>query len=457
MDNKKKLIIIAGGALLLLIIIVILALMMRRRSTPAGQTQQATQSSSPADQSGGGNEPVELLYSGLWESSDTMDALISKYEAEHPNITIKYTQQEFAQYEDKMYQRILENAPLTPDIIRFHNTWLPKFQSVLTPMPGDIYSTEEFSNTFYPVHVASLTGDDGYIYGIPLEVDGLVLFYNVDIFDEAGIDKPGTDWDTVRAQAVELTKTDENDEIQVAGLGIGSADNVRHAPEILELLMIQSTNDNTGFYDPTSHEISFEDQNGRVADALASYLSFVRNDHVWSPDIRSDLEFFYSGRLAMFIGQSWEAIDIIKANPALNFKAVPTPTLGTNQMYLGSFWAEGVSKTSQHPREAWEFLKWLSEPEQQKLLYSTESGVRTFGEPYSRRDLSSELESAPYVGAVMQEAPYFSYFPAGELYVTTDSLRDAIRNASSGDDPDTALQSAAQDINDYLEEVLPSK
>ena len=41
-----------------------------------------------------------------------------------------------------------------------------------------------------------------------------------------------------------------------------------------------------------------------------------------------------------------------------------------------------------------------------KKLYSAQSQVRAFGEPYSRTDLVADLQGDPYVGAVLKDAPH---------------------------------------------------
>ena len=47
----------------------------------------------------------------------------------------------------------------------------------LAPVPKSIFSDDEYAATFYPVALSDLSRGGNY-YGIPLEIDGLLLFYN---------------------------------------------------------------------------------------------------------------------------------------------------------------------------------------------------------------------------------------------------------------------------------------
>jgi len=71
-----------------------------------------------------------------------------------------------------------------------------------------------------------------------------------------------------------------------------------------------------------------------------------------------------------------------------------------------SYWAEGVSNYSQNQAAAWKFVKFLSTPEVMQQLYSKQSQIRAFGEPYSRKDLADKLVTNPILKPLLSDAQY---------------------------------------------------
>jgi maltose-binding protein MalE len=65
-----------------------------------------------------------------------------------------------------------------------------------------------------------------------------------------------------------------------------------------------------------------------------------------------------------------------------------------------------VSSTTEYPTQAWKFVKYLSEAEQQQELFSNSSKIRAFGEPYSLKSLNSNLSSNPYTKALTEMSIY---------------------------------------------------
>jgi ABC-type glycerol-3-phosphate transport system substrate-binding protein len=64
-----------------------------------------------------------------------------------------------------------------------------------------------------------------------------------------------------------------------------------------------------------------------------------------------------------------------------------------------------VNTQSKNKEMAWKLLKFMSTPETMKKMYSAQSEVRTFGEPYSRVDLANDLASQPLVAPYLTDAP----------------------------------------------------
>ncbi len=335
--------------------------------------------------------PVTVTYWGLWEPSAVLTEVINDYQTSHPNVKIEYSQQSYRDYHDRLQTAISKKQG--PDIFRYHASWVPMLRQELATMPNTVYSDTEYQNTFYPIAAKQLKGTTGYV-GIPLEYDGLALYYNQDILNTANV-QPPTTWADMKRIAAQLTVRDSTTgKISRAGLAIGNTTNVDHFSDILGLLLLQNGADPTNVTTQPAQ------------DALAFYTSFVSQDKVWDATLPNSTTAFARGDVAMMFAPSWRAHDIQAMNPNLKFAVAAVPQLTANKVAWASYWAEGVNAQSTHQTEAWEFLKYMSSASTLQKLYSNASKVRAFGEVYSRKDLAGTLASDPLVGAYVSDAPF---------------------------------------------------
>jgi len=347
-----------------------------------------------------------ITYWGLWEPEPVMKDLIAEFEKSHPRVKISYQQQNQNEYRERLQSALIQGRG--PDIFRFHNTWTPMFRNYLQAVPTDIYSSSEFSDTFYPVaNKDAMLGAN--LMAIPLETDNLVMFVNDALFAQAGIAIPKT-WDELKLAAVAIARCSTPDgkcypgaRVLTAGAALGSTGNVDHWEELLALLMLQN---NVNLNNPGGAS------NQAASDVINYFNSYVQQSHVWDPNLPTSTILFASGKVGIIFAPSWKALDIIGANSSLKFSAHPVPQLPVdpNQneqpIAYATYWLEGVNNKSKAGPEAWAFLKFLTTPEnQQKLYQSAVATGRPFGEPYSRKDLASQITNTPYLGAAISQLP----------------------------------------------------
>ena len=93
----------------------------------------------------------------------------------------------------------------------------------LAPVPDDVMSTADIESTFSPASIRLLKFDGKY-YGLPTDVQTMLLFYNDGLFTAAGLDptKDFTTWEEFRQAAIKLTKADGGTMTQ-AGLDIAAS------------------------------------------------------------------------------------------------------------------------------------------------------------------------------------------------------------------------------------------
>jgi multiple sugar transport system substrate-binding protein len=222
--NPKRLIKIAIFLLLILTtIFIIISIVLPRISSPKVKN-------------------VTLLYWGIQDELSVMAPIIADFEKENPNIKVEYSKQDLINYREKLSTRI--NNGNGPDIFKFHNTWLPMIKDDLLPLPQETIDKEQFMNDYYDVVQNDLV-KNGAIYGLPLEMDTLVLYVNSAIFEQAEREREAkikvpTTWQEFIDASTKLTKRDESGQIIISGAGIGTYDNVDHASDIISLLFAQN-------------------------------------------------------------------------------------------------------------------------------------------------------------------------------------------------------------------------
>jgi len=391
-------------------------------------------------------EEITLTYWGLWESDKILSSAITEYKKIKPNVNIVYEKRPHQQHREQLASQITEGKG--PDIFRFHNTWTPMLESVLTPVPKDILSNADFRDNFYPTVISDLRNSEGKFIGIPLEIDGLGLYWNKDIFKAAGILKPPATWQELSQTAAKLTVKNSSGRIDTAGIALGTSSNVHHFSDILGLMILQNGGDPAS---PTDKE---------TADTLEYYTNFAKGSNkVWDETMLNSTSAFAGEKVAMYIAPSWRAFEIRINNPLLNFDVAPVPQLAGSKVTWASYWAEGVSNRSVNQQEAWEFVKFLQKDDNLIAMYSEASKTpgRFFGEPYPKPSLASKIASDPVVGAFVQDAQFARSFPMASR--THDNglneqiiraYENAVNAVLQGQSASKALETTAKSVSTTL-------
>lgn len=385
---------------------------------------------------------VTLKYWGLWEPEDLMAGIISDYQKIKPNVTIQYLRQSPKDYRERLQSSLAKGDG--PDIFRWHNTWLPMFKTDLSPVPDNIYTANEFDTTFYPI-VKKDVFFNGRYYGIPLGFDTLALYVNETIFETIPDLKVPATWDNLRQAAFKLTIRDSRGIPTRAGIALGTTGNVDNFSDILGLMILQNGGD------------PGKPNNDAVTSAIKFYTLFVNQDRSWSETLPNSTLAFSTGKVAMMIAPSWRAIEIKQSNPQLIFRLYPVPQLPGTNLSWATYWLEGVSKKSLNQPEAWDFIKYLSSREVLTKMYNTAAQSRLFGEPYSRQDMASLLQTDPFLGAIISQGLSAQSWPLASLTFDNglnDRLikyyEDAVNAYLENQAEETALQNLTQGVSQVL-------
>lgn len=362
---------------------------------------------------------ITITYWGLWDDATVYKDLFTEYEAANTNVEIEYIQKSLTRdlnnnlsykglYQTTVDERLKSGGV---DIVRVHNSWIPRILASLSPAPKTLFSEQKVKEDYYPAIYEAITSTNGNVYAAPQSIDGLVLFYNKTLFQEKNITAPPKNWDEMVTIAKALTKA-SGTTITQAGINLGSGSNSVTAFENALLMMTQANVPlvTTG---TTGTKASFA--TGEATAAINSFFSYSKTHNAWSNRLVTDLDLFSEGKLAMMIAPSWRANDIFAANATLDFDITTVPVLpGANRdtpQYLASYWIDVVPKVSKNSAEAWKLLAWLSQPEQLRKINAAQSKVRLFGAAYPLTSMKSELANTPYSKTILEMAASMKSWP----------------------------------------------
>jgi len=393
--------------------------------------------------------PVKLTFWGLWQSEQVMQELITAYQKEHPHVEVEYV---LMDAKDNYRERVLERTRngTGPDIFRFHNTWVPSLKELLAPAPETIFTEEDFTKVYYPVIAKDMVLNTQVI-GVPYNLDGLVLIYNQALLKNAGLSQPPKNWAALIENSKQLTVSDEQGQVITAGVALGASENISHFSDIIGLMFLQNEVDLKELEDNTNAETVFQ-----------TYTNFVLSpEPVWSETFDNSLNAFAEEKVAMIIAPVWE-IEVIKhLNPDLELKVSSVPQItGGHKKNLANYWADGVSRGSKSQSEAWEFLKFLSEKEQQAKLFELEvKSGRLFGNIYPRQDMAELLVDNEYLSPLLKDAQILDSLPlVGRTYdnglndeIVEYYLKDSINSILLGTSVSEALRNLQLGVSQVLE------
>ncbi len=362
-------------------------------------------------------QKITLTFWSVFDDSDAYAGLIQKFHEQYPWITINYKKWPYDEYEKNLLKAW--SLGQGPDIFSVHNTWVarPSYKSYIYPLPQGkkTMTAEDYQKTFMPVASQDFLVRRQ-IYAIPLAVDTLALYYNQDIFedyyhshpDDAWILNPPKTWSDLIKTVEAITQKDEWGNLGRAGIALGTANNINRASDILSLLMLQTgtqmvSSDHLSATFDRSTTLNGEAYNPGQR-ALKFYTEFAnprKKVYTWNIQRDYSVDEFSEGKVAMMIGYSYLRDIIKKKNPNLNFKVATVPQIkeSPNPINYANYWGQTVSRFSQHPKEAWQFLLFCAQ--QNNLAFYLQTSDR----PTSRIDLVSwQTQQMPELAVFAQQA-----------------------------------------------------
>lgn len=154
---------------------------------------------------------------------DAMNQLIQRFQEENPGITVKQTTFPYADYQTRLVAATMARSG--PDVVQLFYGWTDQFVRgrVIQPLSSETFPHDEIESEFFPI--VSAMKRDGEYYGLPTAVRSLALFYNKNLFEEAGLDPeaPPTTLEELVAAAKAIAQTDAAGNMSTAGMTLDMA------------------------------------------------------------------------------------------------------------------------------------------------------------------------------------------------------------------------------------------
>ena len=305
----------------------------------------------------------KLVVWGTVDDASVYDELAKLFKAENPGMEITYYKKAESTYEQDLLRAFASGAG--PDIFGVHHTWLYRYSDLVVAAPEEVFPASEFREQFVDVAQRDfLFGEN--LFGVPLYADTLALYYNIDLFNSAGIVFPPKDWEEFTKYSQMLTKRKQSGDIAVSGAALGGGKNVAFSSDILTALMLQ----NGAVLSDAAGRINFKSLGGGagpIEKALEFYTSFAKQtspNYSWSgTSLENSETMFAQGKAAMMMGYASTKESIMRKSPRLRFAVAPFPQVknATIKKNYADYWGYAVYKNSPGKDAAWQFLHFLAQ------------------------------------------------------------------------------------------------
>ena len=331
---------------------------------------------------------------GLFDDSVIYDQIFNNYKNLNSQVDkINYKKLSPDTYKKEIIEALAANQG--PDIVLINNAWIPQFKNIIAPAPKNekninniVVNEQKLKKDFVDV-VADDFIIKNEIYGLPLSVDSLGLYYNRYLFNEMGIALPPKNWDEFSNFARLLTKKDVQNRIVQAGAAMGTAYNINRSSDILALLMMQKgaqmnkSDGSASFKDYVKKDRQNYYPGESALNFYNQFSSISSGFYSWNSLLHYSIDAFSEGTCAMMLNYSWQLETIKAKSPKLNFAVAPIPQFNDGvKINFANYWAYTVIKqhaieeedltNEERIYEAWKLLTYLAtNPENNIYAYQT--------------------------------------------------------------------------------------
>lgn len=362
------------------------------------------------------------------EDVDKQQALVDKFN--EANDDIEVTLEAYgSDFDTKISAGMGSND--TPDVMYMWN--YPAYANGLEPL--DSYIEKEGSSwkdDFYSTLWNYNTYEDK-TYGIPVGFTTHALYYNKDLFKQAGVKAPTNDWTWKDLQAAAkkiASKTDAK----------GFSFQMKPDPYDFEMYLWS----NGAAYSDDSGKLEGSIDSDKAVDTYQMFQDMEKDGYAVATEGNGTDE-FRAGTTAMYVYGSW-ALNTLDED-GLNYGVVNIPSFdGADHKSVSILSSSGISiaKSSKNKDAAWKFVQYWTNAESNKARIGTELPVLT--SVVDSEGITDKDEYKPFYSMLEQSDGYTpSSFKVKGWSEISDKIAlsfEKMYNPSSLEDPASAIAEA---------------
>lgn len=326
-----------------------------------------------------------------WDTAGDVDkqqAMVDKFNAEHDDIEV--TMEAYGQDFDTKISAGMGSGD-APDVMYMWN--YPAYYGGLEPLDSYIEKEgQEYKDNIYEA-LWPYNSIDGVTYGIPVGFTTHVLFYNKDLFAQAGVEEPTADWTWDDLREAAKTIADNTD-------AKGLAFSMKPDPYDFEMFLWS----NGAAYCDAEGKLEGNLNSEKSKEVFQMFQDMEKEGYAVATE-KSGTDEFRSQQAAMYIYGAW-SINDFKAD-GLNFGLVDIPAFKDadhDSVSILSTSGIAMSKDSKNKDAAWEFVKfWTDEWASKERIGSEMPALYNVVES---EKIMENPEFAPFYTMLEQSAGY---------------------------------------------------
>jgi len=402
-----------------------------------------------------GENQVTITYSSTLLTESAAPEImrqIAEFEKANPGIKVEPEPSPYETYPVKMAARF--RAGESSDVVGAARDWLWGWlnQGFLLDLNPVMAKAGANADPYFRSLINLATRDEK-LYALPRHAGGFLLYYNSELFKEAGLDpaKPPTNWTEFLAAARKLTRKDASGNTVQWAYGLHGQNITPALGRFINWLYSNGADVCT----PDNKHATLDQP--RAIETLKFWSELYTKEKVVPPGAVNagpgdNRTLFSQKKIAMLIGPLEGVDQTLAQNPALksSLLVAPTPKQGPGAGSNFQAMYDTISASSKHPDEAWKLLQWFGRPENQLALFK----VSRYGA--MRQDVFNlpDIQADPYgrvLGKVNANLKVGGCVTSPHWEQINKIMGDAMQQTLNGTKtPEVAFKDANAQVNQLL-------
>jgi ABC-type glycerol-3-phosphate transport system substrate-binding protein len=369
----------------------------------------------------------------LWGtfSNRDMSPLIQDYNIRNQKIPITYVEKNPATFADELVEALARGV--VPDLVILPDNLINRFEDKVTHISYATLPARTFADTY--VSGASIFLSSTGSIGIPWATNPLVMYYNKNLLEGAGIVKIPKTWGEFSDTIPALTQKRDDMTLIQSGTALGTFANIAHAKDIIAMLFLQTGNlfiSNGIPVVPHFGLTSITSSSASVGtEALNFFTAFsnpVNDVYSWNAGQPLDRDAFTRSSLAYYFGTASELPVISSSNPNLRFDvALPPQSAVNTPSTTGRVYAVVIPRSAQNQLLSYTAALAFTNTESTTAL--VQKAATTLALMPARRDVLAQTPASdPYLAlmyrAALLQRPWFDPHPIRSNEIFASLVRE---------------------------------